>query len=106
MLGNADLGLVLNFADKFADIILPVKLLEYVACKVPVLSPRIKAVEAVFDEDCVFYFDDDEDLKRLILELKDNPQLCQQKAERAYERYLTIQWDNEKRRYIDFVNQF
>ena len=48
----------------------------------------------------------DADLKRLIIELKNNPELCKQKAERAYERYLTIQWDNEKRRYIEFINQF
>jgi glycosyltransferase involved in cell wall biosynthesis len=106
MLQNADVGLVLNFADKFADIILPVKLLEYVACKVPVISPRIKAVEAVFDEDMIFYFDGDEDLKRKIIEVKNNPELAKQKAERAYERYVSIQWENEKRRYIEFINQF
>ena len=59
LLVNADLGIVPNFADEFANILEPVKLLEYIACKVPVLCPRLKAVEATFGDDCVFFFDDD-----------------------------------------------
>ena len=104
LLANADLGLVLNFPDEFADILLPVKLLEYVACKVPVVCPRIKAVEACFSEDMVFYFDDDEHLARLIVELKNDPQRCEAAAKRAYEHYLSIQWDNEKRRFVEYIS--
>lgn len=104
MLANADLGLVLNFPDEFADILLPVKLLEYVACKVPVVCPRIKAVEACFGEDMIFYFDDDAHLERLIVELKNDPARCEAAAKKAYQHYLTIQWDNEKRRFVEYIS--
>ena len=103
MLTNADLGLVLNFPDEFADILLPVKLLEYVACQVPVVCPRIKAVEACFSEDMIHYFDDDAHLARLIVELSQDRQRCEQAAKRAYQRYLAIQWDNEKRRFVEYI---
>lgn len=103
MLVNADVGLVLNYPSEFMDVCLPVKLLEYVASNVPVITSRIAAVEATFDEDMVYYFDDDAQLLEVIRHVKNNPVEAKEKAQRAYQRYLQLQWDNEKRRFTDFI---
>ena len=69
------------------------------------VCPRLKAVEATFGDDCIFFFDDDEHLQQLISKLKDDPQLRKEQAERAYQRYLTIQWNSEKKRFIEMIEQ-
>ncbi len=103
MLVNADVGLVLNYPSEFMDVCLPVKLLEYVACKVPVITSRIAAVEATFGDDMLYYFDNDEQLLALIEHVKANPQEAAAKAEKAYKQYLSLQWDSEKQRFTDFI---
>ena len=106
MLQQADVGLVLNYTGEFSDILLPVKLLEYVACKIPTVCPRIKAVEACFDDEMLFYFDDDEDLARVIAQIKADPAAAAQKAQKAHQRYLSMQWDTEKQRFVSFIDGF
>jgi glycosyltransferase involved in cell wall biosynthesis len=104
MLVNADAGLVLNYPSDFMDVLLPVKMLEYVACKVPVITSRIKASEACFGEDMMYYFDDDAELEAIIRQIQQDPQAAAVKAEKAYQHYLTLQWDSEKKRLVDFID--
>ena len=53
---SADVGIVPILFDDFTKYMLPVKLLEYVALKKPVICSRTKTIEAYFDDSMVQYF--------------------------------------------------
>lgn len=54
---NMDLGVVPNRRNAATELMLPVKLLECVALGIPVVAPRLKAIQHYFSEDAVFYFE-------------------------------------------------
>ncbi len=56
---------------------LPVKLLEYVALGIPVISSSTPTIRAYFDETMVSFFHagDEEDLASRIVELRADPEL-------------------------------
>jgi len=51
----ADVGIVANRSDPFMDLVVPTKLLEYVALGVPAIVARTPAVEAYFPSEAVRY---------------------------------------------------
>ena len=102
-IARADVGLVPNYADEFADILLPVKLLEYVACRVPVITARMKAVEQCFDESMVYYFDTEEDMANLIKHIRNNPQEAAERADKAWHQLQEIAWDRQKIHYVKLM---
>lgn len=53
---QADVGIVPIYLDDFTKYMLPVKLLEYVALKKPVICSRTETIQAYFDESMVQYF--------------------------------------------------
>jgi glycosyltransferase involved in cell wall biosynthesis len=55
-LGTASVGLVPNHASSATHLMLPVKLLEYVALGIPVICARLRTVEHYFDEKSVRFF--------------------------------------------------
>ncbi|MDP2726139.1 MAG: glycosyltransferase, partial [Dehalococcoidia bacterium] len=64
-------GVVPNLRDCFTDLVLPTKLMEYVAMGKPVIASRTKAIERYFDNSMVFFFEPGQahDLAERILEL-------------------------------------
>jgi glycosyltransferase involved in cell wall biosynthesis len=71
---------------------LPVKMLEYVALGIPVIVPRLKAIEFYFDDEMVSYFEaeDVDSLADRILELymdESRRKSQVQKAKRFLEKY-------------------
>jgi glycosyltransferase involved in cell wall biosynthesis len=52
-----DIGVVGNRRSVAGDLMLPVKLLEYVAVGIPAVVPRLKAIEHYFSDDMVTYFE-------------------------------------------------
>jgi glycosyltransferase involved in cell wall biosynthesis len=57
ILKDMDLGIVANRDNAATELMLPVKLLEYVALGIPVVVPRLKAIEYYFTDDMVTYFE-------------------------------------------------
>jgi len=55
-IGEAQVGLVPNHASSATHLMLPVKLLEYVACGIPVICARLRTVEHYFNEQSVRFF--------------------------------------------------
>ncbi|WP_390492043.1 hypothetical protein, partial [Staphylococcus pseudintermedius] len=51
-----DVGIIPNRKDSATDLMLPVKMLEYVAMGISVVAPRLKAIEHYFSDDMVSYF--------------------------------------------------
>jgi glycosyltransferase involved in cell wall biosynthesis len=56
-LGGMDLGVVGNRTNVATDLMLPVKLLEYVSLGIPAVVPRLRTIDHYFSEDMVSYFE-------------------------------------------------
>lgn len=57
MLDDMDLGVIPNRRNAATELMLPVKLLEYVSLGLPAIAPRLKAIEHYFSADMVTYFE-------------------------------------------------
>jgi glycosyltransferase involved in cell wall biosynthesis len=57
MIQGASVGLIPNRLDKATNYMLPVKLLEYVYFAIPVIAPRLLAIQHYFSEDQVAYYE-------------------------------------------------
>ncbi len=102
-LAKADLGLVLNHKNDLTDLLLPVKMLEYISCGIPVLCPRTKAIEHYFDDNSVYFFDSDAELADLIDSIRLNPNEANKRAAKAFVIYQSIAWEQEKLNFVEFV---
>jgi glycosyltransferase involved in cell wall biosynthesis len=79
------LGVVGNRRSVAGDLMLPVKLLEYVALGIPAVVPRLRTIQYYFADDMVFYYEpeDVESLAECLQRLQCQPQLRRERAERA-----------------------
>lgn len=57
ILSGMDLGIVSNRRNIATELMLPVKMLEYVALNLPVVAPRLKTIEYYFTDEMVSYFE-------------------------------------------------
>lgn len=69
-----DVGLIPFRENKVAASALPLKLFEYMACEVPVISTRVPAIETVMQE-AVLYVSGSQELAKTINNLRQNPQM-------------------------------
>jgi glycosyltransferase involved in cell wall biosynthesis len=105
-LWDANVGVVANRSDPFTDLVLPTKLLEYVAVGLPVVAPRTPAIVAHFDEASLFLFapGDVDDMARALRQAL----TCSDEAERRAQRAARIEsaqyaWPAMSRRYVDLL---
>jgi glycosyltransferase involved in cell wall biosynthesis len=56
-LKDMDLGIIPNRKNRATELMLPVKLLEYVAIGIPVVSARLKTIEHYFSDDMISYYE-------------------------------------------------
>lgn len=57
LLQNMDIGVLGNRQNVACDLMLPVKLLEYISLDIPVVAPRLKTIERYFTDDMVTYYE-------------------------------------------------
>jgi len=91
------LGVVGNRSSVAGDLMLPVKLLEYVALGIPAVVPRLRTIQYYFSEDMVFYYDADsvESLADCLRRLRCQPQLRRERAQRARAFLDTHGWEHK-----------
>jgi glycosyltransferase involved in cell wall biosynthesis len=79
-------GVVGNRRSVAGDLMLPVKLLEYVALGIPAVVPRLRAIQHYFADDMVFYYqpEDVESLACCLERLRCERTLRRKQAERAH----------------------
>ncbi|MCJ8274089.1 MAG: glycosyltransferase, partial [Psychrosphaera sp.] len=100
---NADIGLVTNRTSPFATLCMPIKLLEYVECKLPVICTRMETANYYFDETMVYFFDDESEIPALVKRIMNNPDEVKRKTEKAYAKYQEITWAAQKPKYQAFI---
>lgn len=93
--------------DSFTRYMLPVKLLEYAALRIPVIVTRIPAIEAYFDESAVAFVDPEDPtaVARRIVELHHDPALGRSLAANAAEVIARHPWEKERRRYFAVIDR-
>lgn len=90
-----DLGVVSNRQNVATDLMLPVKLLEYVALNVPVVAPRLRTVQHYFSDEMVCYFDpdDSDSLAAAILDLYQHRDKRRAQAQQARQFLDRFGWE-------------
>jgi glycosyltransferase involved in cell wall biosynthesis len=103
---NADLGVVPILYDEFTRYMLPVKLLEYVALKVPVVCARTETISAYFDETIVEFFTPGniEELAEKIKFLYSSPEKRMEMSKNSDKFNNLYNWTQQKQIYYQFVN--
>ncbi len=105
LIDEADVGLVANKRDGFAELILPTKLMELVWMGKPVVAARTPTISHYFDDNMVAFFTpgDEKDLASRILTLYHDPELRLRLAQNATKFYDYHGWQAEGERYSDVL---
>lgn len=91
---------------EYGNYMLPVKLMEYAALGLPTVCPRLKEIEAYFDEEMLLYYepDDIDDLAEKMLRLASNRQLWQQYHREILRFTRVYNWPTEERHYVNLLH--
>jgi glycosyltransferase involved in cell wall biosynthesis len=98
MIQGASVGIIPNRRDVSTDYMLPVKLLEYVHLGIPVIAPRLLAIQYYFGEDQVVYYEpgDVDELADSICRLYADPGKRAELARKSAEFAKEFNWDKLK----------
>jgi glycosyltransferase involved in cell wall biosynthesis len=107
-LERAHIGVVPTLHDSFTELLLPVKLLEYVHVGLPVVASRLPCICDHFrdGEDLrMFTPGDPHELAAALRELSLDPAAARERALRATRRLRPIAWERQRERYLALMNE-
>jgi len=108
LIEEAHMGIVPCKKDVFVDkVMLPVRLLEYIAMNVPTIVSRVGTVETYFDDTEVAYYQHNnaEALANQIISLHQDPQRCQNLVKHARRAFQQHTWDQQKKQYYRTIDR-
>jgi glycosyltransferase involved in cell wall biosynthesis len=107
MLTDMDLGVVGNRKSIATDLMLPVKMLEYIALHIPVVVPRLQTVQYYFSDEMVSYFEpeDSNDLAASILALYQNKEKREKQARSARTFLDQFGWEIHQKDFLDLYSR-
>jgi glycosyltransferase involved in cell wall biosynthesis len=103
----AHIGVVPTLHDRFTELLLPVKLLEYVHMGLPVVASRLSGIAGYFSERDLHQFTpgDPQTLAAAIEAVCADPDGARERAARASERLTEIAWERQRERYLGLVDE-
>jgi glycosyltransferase involved in cell wall biosynthesis len=105
-LAAAHLGVVPTLRDEFTELLLPVKLLEYVHMGLPVVASRLPVIERYFGDAAVLAEPGDvESFASAIEAVRADPEATRRRAQRASQRLAGIEWRRQREGYLDLVDE-
>jgi glycosyltransferase involved in cell wall biosynthesis len=105
LVGGAQVGVVANLGLPRNQQALPVKLLEYVAMGIPVVTTDLAAIHDYFDDELLFVPpEDSRALAAALLDVARRPEEAAARARRASERYASYRWDVQAERYVALLD--
>jgi glycosyltransferase involved in cell wall biosynthesis len=105
LLADCNVGVVPLLISPVTTHALPLKLLEYIAMGMPVISVRSVAIGYYFrEEDCLFYdWDDIEALRSILDAIAEDPQLLERYRRRAIDLQGKFSWHTEADKYVTLL---
>lgn len=104
-LTEAHLGVVPTLRDDFTELLLPVKLLEYVHMGLPVVASRLPVIERYFGDDVLLAEPGDPACVAAAIEgVRTEPDLARARAESASQRLAEIEWRRQRAHYLQLVD--
>jgi glycosyltransferase involved in cell wall biosynthesis len=105
-LAEADLGVVPTLDDEFTEMLLPVKLLEYVHMGLSVVASRLPVIERYFGDDVLLAEPGDPaSIAAAIEGIRAEPELALARAERASQRLAEIEWRRQSSGYLALIDE-
>jgi glycosyltransferase involved in cell wall biosynthesis len=101
------IGVVGNRSGVATDLMLPVKLMEYVALGIPTIVPRLRTIEYYFSDDMVRYFEPEnvESLAKAMCDLYAQPDLRREQATRAVAFLDRWGWHRQGGELVEFYRE-
>ena len=101
-LGRMHVGVVGNRRSAASSLMLPVKLMEYVALGIPTVVPGLAAIQHYFDDEMVSYYEPEnvESFSDAIHRLYEQPALRSHQANRASEFLETFGWKRQGEEFV------
>jgi glycosyltransferase involved in cell wall biosynthesis len=105
-LAASHIGVVPTLHDRFTELLLPVKLLEYVHMGLPVVASRLPGISSYFGAGdlATFIAGDPDDLARAIESMCADPGFARSRAASATRQLSQIAWDSQRARYLALVD--
>jgi glycosyltransferase involved in cell wall biosynthesis len=104
-LEEADLGVVPTLRDDFTEMLLPVKLLEYVHMGMPVVASRLPVIERYFGDDVLLAEPGDPASFAAAIEgIRSASDSALARAQGASERLARIEWRRQREQYLQLVD--
>jgi glycosyltransferase involved in cell wall biosynthesis len=106
-LAASHIGVVPTLHDHFTELLLPVKLLEYIHMGLPVVSSRLPGISSYFNEGDLTAFvpGDEQDLARAIESICADPVAARARAKSATQKLSEIAWSSQRARYLSLVDE-
>ncbi len=104
-LREMNLGVISNRRNIATELMLPVKMLEYIALGIPVVAPPLKAIRHYFSDDMLGYFEagNVDSLSSAILDAYQSKEKRQNRAENARRFLDQYGWEQQK---LDFISLY
>jgi glycosyltransferase involved in cell wall biosynthesis len=106
MVRDMDVGIIANRRSLATNrFMMPVKLLEYVYLRIPVIAPRLEIIENYFNEEMVKYYEPEnaEDLAKSIMELYRDPEEREKLVRNALKFYEKHSWKSQEDEYMKLL---
>ncbi len=102
---SADIGAVTQSLSSYSNLVHTGKMYEYMLFGLPVVSSRLSATSAYFDDDTVMYFDADnhEQLAEILVTLARDPELRLRMGKASHEAFEPYRWERQRDLYLDAI---
>jgi glycosyltransferase involved in cell wall biosynthesis len=106
-LAQAHVGVVPTLRDPFTELLLPVKLLEYVHMGLPVVCSRLPVIERYFSDRELLFTEpgSSASIARALALVRADPAAAAERARRASARLEQIEWARQREGYLSLVDE-
>jgi glycosyltransferase involved in cell wall biosynthesis len=108
ILSHCDVGISPHRENSFSRLMFSVKVAEYLTIGLPVISARTATMEQYFDDSIIFYFEpgNARDFAEKVSLLRNRSDLVRAKKEAAQEKLSRLNWNEEKKKFIGFIESW